>query len=201
MQFNKDKKGFTLIELLVVIAIIGLLSTMATVAARYAINKAKIAKAQHAVDTIYSAIVMLGNDTNEWPGHQTINEINSTSNEEFCGSDAVLPAATCGANHSLSDGAAGLVANDTTPFNNWSGPYMNNIAPDPWGHEYFFDTNYQVNENNIGCGCGGSTVCHDVVVVGSFGPDGLGVNELRSTGNNSMPGACDDVIKIIAFQN
>jgi prepilin-type N-terminal cleavage/methylation domain-containing protein len=204
-----NSKGFTLIELLVVIAIVGLLSTMATVAARYAIDKAKIAKAQHAVDTIYSAIVMLGNDTNEWPGHQTPNEVNTTGNKEFCFEDATVPvAATCGVNRRLSDGAAGLIANDgTSPFNNWNGPYMNNIAPDPWGHEYFFDTNYCVNENNVGCGCGSVVNPHNVVVVGSFGPDGLGVDKLEApygdltNSFNSSSNACDDVIKIIAFQN
>jgi prepilin-type N-terminal cleavage/methylation domain-containing protein len=198
-------QGFTLIELLVVIAIIGLLSTMATVATRYAIDKAKIAKAQHAVDTIYSAIVMLGNDTKQWPGHQSVDEINTTGNDEFCGSDADVSPQSCDADHSLSDGASGLITDDTTGthFPSWNGSYMNNIAPDPWGNEYFFDTNYRINENNVGCGCGsgGSTVCHNVVVVGSFGPDGLGVNNLRSTNNTSLPGACDDVIKIISFNH
>ncbi|MCX6796215.1 MAG: type II secretion system protein, partial [Candidatus Falkowbacteria bacterium] len=88
MQFHKSNKGFTLIELLVVIAIIGILSTLATVAVRYAMDKAKIAKAQHAIDAIYNAITMLGSDTTEWPGHQEVDTINSTSNNEICGLDA-----------------------------------------------------------------------------------------------------------------
>lgn len=195
---NKKISGFTLIELLVVIAIIGLLSTMATVASRYAIDKAKTSKAQHAVDTIYNAIVMLGNDTNEWPGHQTLNEV-STSHVEICGPDATLPtAADCGA-RTIDSGSAGIIANDTvTPFVSWGGPYMNNMNLDPWGHQYFFDTNYNVNADNEGCGCDGNSInCHDVVVVGSYGPDGLGVEKLVTTNNSSQ--ACDDIIKIIAF--
>jgi len=194
---RRKNKGFTLIELLVVIAIIGLLSTMATVAARYAIDKAKIAKAQHATDTIYNAIIMLGNDTSEWPGHQTPNEVNTTGHVEICGPDATTPVALdCGA-YTIDSGFAGITANDGT-FGSWAGPYMVNISLDPWRHQYFFDTNYNVNSDNVGCGCDGNSIgCHDVVVVGSYGPDGLGVDKLVTTDNSAQ--ACDDVIKIISF--
>ena len=191
----KKKKGFTLIELLVVIAIVGLLSTLATVAARYAIEKAKIAKAQHATDSIYNAITMLGNDTSQWPGHQTMNAINS-AHVEICGPDAA--AANCGA-HTIDSGFAGIIANDTvTPFNNWAGSYMVVIASDPWGHQYFFDTNYSINAGGLPCACGSdaNVHCHNVVAVGSYGPDGLGAGALVS-GNSTD--SCDDITKIIIF--
>lgn len=192
-------KGFTLIELLVVIAIIGFLSTMATVAARYAINKAKISKAEHAVATISNAVIMLGNDTNEWPGHQTINSISTATGAEICGPDATLPTAV-NCTYGLSDPLSGIEANSTPPFTSWQGPYMTNIVPDPWGHEYFFDTNYSINAGNEPCGCGsmGTTNCHDVVAVGSYGPDGLGVNKLNGT-VSARPDGCDDILKIIIF--
>lgn len=194
---KNTNRGFTLIELLVVIAIIGLLSTMATVAARYAIDKAKIAKAQHATDTIYNAITMLGNDANQWPGHQTPNEVNTTGHVEICGADAAPTPANCGT-YTIDSGFAGITQNDTTaPFTNWGGPYMTNIALDPWGHEYFFDTNYDVNTDNEPCGKNSNAVCHTVVVVGSYGPDGLGVDKLTGTGDNAN--GYDDIIKVISF--
>lgn len=198
-------KGFTLIELLVVIAIIGLLSTLATVAVRYAMEQAKISKAQQGVDTIYNAITIMSNDTDQWPGHQTKDAIAATTDHfEFCGPDATLPTAqSCP--HGLSEGYAGILANDaTTPYAGWQGPYMINIPLDPWQHEYFFDTNYYVNSDGKGCGCNGNSVnCHDVVVVGSYGPDGLGAAKLIADGgsaNSSSAVACDNVIKIITFQ-
>jgi prepilin-type N-terminal cleavage/methylation domain-containing protein len=198
---NKTK-GFTLIELLVVIAIIGLLSALATVAARYAIDKAKIAKAQHATDTIYNAINMLGNDTSEWPGHQTPNQVNTTGHVDICGPDATLPlpALDCGV-QTIDSGFAGIIENDgTTPYSNWGGPYMSNIALDPWGHQYFFDTNYNVSPDNVACGCDSNPIlsCRNVVAVGSYGPDGLGATKV-TTDDSTSDQACDDVLKIIAF--
>ena len=195
---KNNTKGFTLIELLVVIAIVGLLSTMATVAARYAIDKAKVAKAQHAVDTIYNAITMLGNDTNEWPHHQTVSTVAAAMDHyEICGADADLPSQSCGTD-TIDSGLAGITQNDSaTPFHSWAGPYMANIALDPWGHQYFFDTNYYVNTDNEPCGKDGDAVCHPIVAVGSYGPDGLGSVKLLSSGDNA--GGYDDVIKIISF--
>lgn len=209
MKINKI--GFTLIELLTVVAIIGLLLTIAAVALRLATNQAKVAKAQHGVDTIYNAITMLGNDSSQWPGHQTPNETNATGNDEVCGPDATIPT-PISCTHSIVDGWSGLEANDSaTPFPNWAGPYMNNIQPDPWSHQYFFDTNYSIdNVNIVPCGCcsgctADSAHCHNVVVVGSYGPDGLGADKLKAPYNNlndsanSSSGACDDIIKIITF--
>jgi len=188
-------RGFTLIELLVVIAIIGTLATLATAATRYAAEKAKIAKAEQNIDAVYNAIVMLSNDSNEWPGHQTPNEVSASSSVEICGPD--MNGGNC--SMGLGDPEAGIVNNDTLqPFPNWGGVYMTNIPIDPWGHQYFFDTNYNINADNKSCGCDGNSInCHDVVVVGSYGPDGLGVEKLVGTNHNQ---GCDDIIKIIAFQ-
>jgi hypothetical protein len=66
---------------------------------------------------------------------------------------------------------------------------MNVMPMDPWGNEYFFDTDYEV-DNTTDAPCDGGIVpadCYLAVVVGSYGPDGVG--------NGLYNG--DDIIKII----
>ncbi len=56
----------------------------------------------------------------------------------------------------------GLLATDGF-YNNWKGPYYEGALLDPWGNPYFFDPDYTVDGNVR-------------VVVGSFGPNGVGRN-------------------------
>jgi len=186
-------KGFTLIELLVVIAIIGILSTIAVVTINNTREKARKVKAQSDVSEIHSAISLLASVAEEWPGHQEINVVAagaSATNNEICGVDE--NSNDCGTS-TLSSGIAGLTQNDgETAYSGWGGPYMPSIPLDPWGHEYFFDTDYSVDSSDDPCECT-NIGCHDVVVIGSYGPDGEGVP------NGGVAGAygCDDIIKII----
>jgi prepilin-type N-terminal cleavage/methylation domain-containing protein len=196
--FLNVNKGFTLIELLVVIGIIGLLSTLVTAGVNLAREKAKIAKAQHEVDQIYEAISMLTTDAGVWPGHQPYNTVCSDlpgscpANNEFCGPDDSLVPNDCV--KKLNGGKAGILLNDVDlPFSNWSGPYMPSVPLDPWGNEYFFDTDYTVDENGKPWACGSGTVQIDVVAVGSYGPNGIG--KLDEVGVPS--GDCDDILKIL----
>ena len=48
-------------------------------------------------------------------------------------------------------------------FSGWKGPYMRTLDTDPWGNHYFFDPDYWYQGKNR-------------VVVGSFGPNGIGPN-------------------------
>jgi general secretion pathway protein G len=171
--FKGDKKGFTLIELLIAIAIIAVLASIAAAAVQYARGQAKIARAQSDIAEIYKAMQTLSNDTGAWPGNQTADAINLTNGNEICG------ACTVG----LNDPAAGLQSTDGS-FENWSGPYMNEVPLDPWGNEYFFDTDYRVSADNKPCPSG---TCFDAVSVGSYGPDGTGNNLYNE----------DDIIKVI----
>jgi len=58
--------------------------------------------------------------------------------------------------------AVGLTQTDGS-YNNWKGPYYEGSLVDPWGHPYFFDPDYLIKGVNH-------------VVVGSFGPNGVGRN-------------------------
>lgn len=178
---TKNVTGFTLIELLVTIAIIGVLSTLAVAAFNYAKGRARIVAAQHDVAEIEKAVNMLANDTGYWPGHQdvgkTATQAGNTNNNEICGD---------GCGYGLAAGEAGLNVDDSgDPYVNWGGPYMDPVPVDPWGQEYFFDTDYQVTGANLPCDGGGG--CVEAAVIGSYGPD--------AAGNNQYNG--DDIIKVL----
>ena len=165
------KEGFSLIEILVVIGIIGLLGTIAIVGLNQAREQAKTTKATADIATIRKAIDILANDTNEWPGHQTVDSVcASCGSNELCGD---------GCTNTLSSGPGGLTQNDSgTPYSNWDGPYMAIIPIDPWGNQYFFDTDYDIDFPNG----------DNRAVLGSYGPNGVGNNDYDS----------DDIILILA---
>lgn len=144
-------RGFTIIEILVVIAIIGILSSVVLGNLNNAKEKAKIATAEAQLTQYRNAIAIMAGDTNEWPGHQTIDQIDSggSGNEVW----------------DLSSAPAGLAQTDGL-YSNWSGPYIKSIPLDPWGNPYFFDTDYDIGTS--------SNVW--TAVIGSFGPNGSGQN-------------------------
>lgn len=164
-----------MIELLIVISIITIISLIAVTNYNVARRQSKIAKAQNDISSIALAIGILGIDTLVWPNHQLVEEVNSGNANEICAD---------GCTYSLSDSEVGIAATDGT-YDNWSGPYMVIVNADPWGNAYFFDTDYRVTQANLPCN--GGMTCVDAVVVGSYGPDGVGNNQYNA----------DDVIKII----
>jgi len=150
MKNKKVALGFTLIELLVVIAIIGILSSVVLAALNTAREKARVAKAQTEVKNLRVVIELLADDTGQWPGHRPVGEVLSGTpgNEVY---DLNLP-------------IAGLVATDGN-FPNWQGPYISSVPADPWGNNYFFDTDYDIDP-----GAGRDWVA----AMGSFGSNGIG---------------------------
>jgi len=155
---KKVLHGFTLVELLVTISIIGILSVLAMAALSFARGQARIAKAKHDIDTIVTAVKSLEADTGEWPGHQDVDELTVSGSNEIW---------------DLSVQLAGITDTDGL-FVRWNGPYMVNIPEDPWGNEYFWDSDYELDGR-------------DHVVIGSFGPNGVGQNLYDS----------DDIVKVL----
>jgi prepilin-type N-terminal cleavage/methylation domain-containing protein len=158
MKTPADSRGFTLIELMIVIAIIGILAAIALIVSSSYAKRAKVAEATCDLDMIYKAMILLESDTSQWPGHQTVSQINQGGGNEVW---------------NLSVGAAGLVITDGN-FPGWDGPYLPSVPKDPWGKDYFLDTDYQINGVNY-------------IVLGSFGPNEVGQNLYDD----------DDVIKIL----
>src|SRR3989339_362076 len=179
MDIKLKNRGFTLIELLTVIMIIGILSSLAMFAFSTAREKAKEAAVLHDLDVIGSAMRTLVHDTALWPGGQPAETVCTLA----CGLNELCTGATCAM--SLASSSAGITGTDGS-YPNWDGPYMNRIPPDPWGREYFFDTDYSVNAGEEPCDCGGP--CHNVAAIGAFSPE--------SSGNGDYN--CEEIIRILA---
>ena len=163
----KKQKGFTLIEILVVIAIIGILATIVLVSLQETKNKGRIARAQSDIRSIRTALVILEDNSVEWPGHWKVDIVDSGA-----GGNEVWD---------LGSTAGGIVQTDGS-FPNWKGPYINgNFPKDPWGNDYFFDPDYDLNP---------SGTSRWSVVIGSFGPNGVGQNVFDS----------DNIIEIMAIE-
>ena len=166
MKQRSSQHGFTLMEILIVIGILGILFQTVLAMAGGLRDKANAAKAQAHVKDIHQAIIQLEIDTGEWPNHHEIGVMTAGEGNEIW--DLNIP-------------AAGITAEDGA-FLSWDGPYLVSVQTDPWGNDYFYDSDY-----NIG-------TCDTpvwAVVIGSLGPNGTGAG----------PTACDydedNVIKVL----
>lgn len=162
-------KGFTLVETLVVVLIIGILASIVLFHITSARQEARIVTAKQEVKNIFNSFLLLEADTEEWPDHKApgLDECGGGGNE-ICPDGCAI---------SLSDCESGLVCDDGF-FNDWDGPYLSaEHLFDPWGNEYFFDTDYTLNEE-----------C--VVVIGSYGPNGVGNNQYDA----------DDVVYVLPLK-
>lgn len=151
----KRSPGFTLIELMVVVGILGILMATAITAYNAFREKAKTVHAMADLKRIRLAIEDLAADTDKWPGPSEVGKI---ADQEVW---------------DLNSPEAGLVATNGG-FPHWSGPYIQSVPKDPWGSDYFFDPDYDLNGR-------------DVAAIGSFGPNKQGRNLYDS----------DDVILIL----
>jgi general secretion pathway protein G len=107
---TRFEQGFTLIELMVVILIIGLLATIVVQNLRSATDRAKRVKAQADIAQLKSGLDRYYLDAGSYP----------TSDQ---GLSALVSAPT----------------NGNVP-GDWQGPYIEKIPPDPWGHQYVYQS-------------------------------------------------------------
>lgn len=197
--YMKKYNGFTIIDLLVVISIIGFLTTFAIFQLNSTREKAKKVKAGTDLKVLQESIDRLANDTDQWPNHDVIDVVCNgpqCGSNEICGLDKNADS-PCAAQ--LSSPAAGIISTDGS-FPKWAGPYIQTIPKDPWGYEYYFDSDYLIGADKKPCGCSQSgppypaNSCFWAVVVGSYGPNNIGhsINAYYD---------CDDVIRIIRSSN
>ena len=163
------KQGFTLIELLVVIAIIGILASIVFVSFPGATEKARIGKARAEIGQIYKGILALEVETGCWPKSPAEADCKTPREVEVGGGNNEI--------WDLSDLAVGIMGDSGDDFYNWGGPYLDQIPLDPWGNNYFMDTDYNIDGT-------------DFALLGSFGLNGVGQNLYDE----------DDVFFIIAEQ-
>ena len=136
------KSGFTLVEIAVVTIIVGLLVTMGSMAITKSVQNSRIKNAEAELEMISAAILQLAWDTGRWPNGQLRTEAASGANEKW----------------DLSGDECGLLGTDGT-YDNWKGPYYGGPTADPWGNNYFFDSDYYpMGDHSKEC-----------VVVGSYG--------------------------------
>jgi prepilin-type N-terminal cleavage/methylation domain-containing protein len=172
--------GFTLIELLVVIAIVALLSSVVLASLNSSRDKAKVATAKAQLSQIRKAVAQLESDTGKSLRGCDSGPISGASNEI-----------------SLADPQIGLFTapTDFTTFaaicrwtsseaGAWKGPYIS-PTKDPWGKEYWFDSDYSPRAN-----CG-ATAVPIVPVVVSGGPNGVNGAETPSSYD------CDDIYVVL----
>ncbi len=151
MLSRLSEKGFTASELVVVIGVIAILVGIAVPAYYNYIEQGKISEAQSDLKRIEAALISLGTDTMQWPLH---------------GEPGVTTSGPSNEVYDLNAANAGLVATDGN-FPNWNGPYIPSVPVDPWGNNYFYDQDYQINGV-------------DNPVLGSFGPDGCCPNNYNT---------------------
>jgi len=156
------KQGFTLIEIIITMGVFILLVLASAITYNSARERVNIDTTNAQLDQILAAIKLLELDTKLWPGTGTPQT-------------PYTLACSGGANEvwDISSSDAGLVATNGN-FPGWGGPYIDEVPLDPWGNPYFFDSDYVVNGEQA-------------VVLGSFGPNGVGQNLYDS----------DDIIRVL----
>ena len=195
MKIRKKIKGFSVVELLIAVIIMGILvaiiiprlATRTELARQKAalvdLENIQNAMERAAIDTGYYYRLYVLNDTIGGDGFgfgdpddiidgvrdEELNTVHNRERELFID----IETGELRVNY---DYLYTLLTSNETAFN-WNGPYIKSIRKDPWGSDYFFDSDYLINGQ-------------DYAVIGSFGPNKVGPNQYDS----------DDVIIILSAE-
>ena len=143
------RNGFTLIELLVVIVIIGLLASIGIASFSGSLDRAKEGKVVSDLKEFKDAITRLKIDTGKAPTGKTDPRVAPIPTGQ------PRPYTDCVYNVEvyLNSDDAGLISDTTNRYPNWAGPYIENAPVDPWGTNYYHDSDYTCHPTTKGCEC------------------------------------------------
>ena len=144
---KNNKSGFTLIEMAVTLAIIGTLAAILTPLVSNYVDQARVTRANSETQNIASAILSFSKDTGKFPIFQSGANITVTSaTYNVLVGPGTAPGCSGGCTTtwlSSNSGDLGNILERNTPVYGttgkfaWRGPYLTNIAADPWGNRYY----------------------------------------------------------------
>ncbi len=190
----KGKRGFTLIEMVVVLAVVAILAAILVPTIEKNIQDAKIARAKNEVQVVGAAMASFYKDLGIWPMYSDATTSPPTAVDFLitangtAGSDPNGYHWWSGADNGYDTFENQLISNApgytacTAPTQEmcWNGPYINEVKPDPWGHQY---------SSNVKDATGSNAMW-----VWSAGPDG--VADTNSTQARSSAALSNDDIGV-----
>lgn len=154
---KKKNSGFTLIEVVVVLAVVAILAAILTPNIVKSINDSKIARATNEAQVIAASMGTFYKDLGRWP---TKDNVTSSADSMYLLHGEGEPMLTSGTGVIRQWSSDGTWSANADLFNNhlarntpdgtnnvnmqypitgkfkWNGPYLTNVAADPWGTEY-----------------------------------------------------------------
>jgi len=178
----KGKKGFTLIEMVVVLAVVAILAAILVPSIEKNIQDAKIARAKNEVQVLGAAMASFYKDVGIWPMYSVFATTAAdylTSANGSAGTDPNTYEWWSGAttydtfeNQLISNSPVYTACTAPTQEMCWNGPYINEVKPDPWGHEYSSNVKDATGTN--------------AMWVWSAGPDGVADTDSTQTQGSAV---------------
>ena len=131
----RNNKGFTLIEVIVVAGIIAILAGILVPLIFKEIDESRITRASADVKSISTAILVFRKDTGQWP----LKDDSCNATVTLIRGNGSLPSDLAAMGYNTSSASFfdyHLIADTNGCYNNWKGPYIAAVSPDPWGNAY-----------------------------------------------------------------